>query len=674
MIERVGRILAALALGALASCSFNPKPKPPENPEPPKEQQCATTGQACGCWDHPPEAQGWLYACCQPGVPGGVVLVQDPAQCVGDNPPPDPPPPDPPPTGDVPPKGTPQGPEKLLRLEGNEFLKTNGGVRFDPFGVESCCQGWAKCPETTGSPLGTGWPGVSGCFMNETGKYGANLFHFRMGPWYATPDYENLWAPTGGAYNVDGSWNPAFWSKVRELVWDAYQKGRYVEVVPVDDWWLKGACGYDVSCGKQVPWPDADVKAWGKTPSPAAEALYRKTVAEVGCFGNVIWATGNEEDLIPGMTAEHVNWRISIMRDEEPKSGCGFVHLIGTGSGKGGINADYQITHERSPVTGPCNGRYCANNEHNPEFSPEQEAANFKTARDAGQRWDAWRADANDSDWEKRLDLFRQIAGGAAPPTGCFAPPADDPLWVDPPTPPSVRSAQMMEALNEAKARVGNRCGATAPCDHEPTPENPCAPPVHLGCLETNGLVAAELRKMGYCATGPWTDATAIIAPDGFTEEMHVCSTGDGCYTGNPYKNAWKYRGQLPTPGPTPPPADGCTNPEPLPVTKWNVKLHTEGPNWKTIDSTPLVCDRTYCERIGFTDGRSCCPIRQEGDPQRSACEAAVVGTPQWTGPPRGEVVPGNPYLYRVPVGVPGTVTVCTSVTPQVCGSMELTR
>jgi hypothetical protein len=371
------------------------------------------------------------------------------------------------------------------------------------------------------------------------------------------------------------------------------------------------------------------------------------------------------------MTAEHVNWRVSVMRDEEQKTGCGFVHLIGTGSWKGGINADYTISHERSAVTGPCNGRYCVNNEHNPAFSPEQEASNFQTARSAGQRWDAWRADANDTDWEKRLDLFRQVAGGTAPPTGCFAPAADDPLWVAAVS-PAVRPAQMMAALNKAKARVGDRCGATAACDHEPTPDNPCAPPVHLGCLETNGLVAAELRKMGYCATGPWVDATAIIAPDGYTEEMHVCSTGNGCYTGTPYLRAWKYNGQLPTPpSPTePPPASGCSNPSAIPVDHWVVKEHNKGPNWTIVDSTPKVHDAAYCAAIGFTDGRLDCPIRQEGDPQREACEADAVGTPVWTGPGNaGE----NPYEYLVPRGTSGTAKVCASKYPTVCGSAEVT-
>jgi len=96
MIEQVRRLVVALALVGAASCSSLPGQPPPQPPEPPAPQPQCVEGQACGCWHHPPEALGWLYACCQPGVPGGVVNVQDPAQCVVP-PPVVPPPVEPPP-------------------------------------------------------------------------------------------------------------------------------------------------------------------------------------------------------------------------------------------------------------------------------------------------------------------------------------------------------------------------------------------------------------------------------------------------------------------------------------------------------------------------------------------------------------------------------------------------
>jgi len=493
--------------------------------------------------------------------------------------------------------------------------------------------------------------------MDETHAAGANMFHFRLGPWAGDAEHESEWVDIGGAYKPGGlEWNTAYWEKVRALTWHAFQMGAWVEVVPIDSWYIK-VCRQDQS---QCPWPQAEVQAAGRAPAPEAERLLRKSVEELGCFGNVIWATGNEEDLVPGMSVSWLNWEIEVLRDAEDKTGCNFVHMIGTGSFQSGINADYSITHERAAVTGSCRGRWCLNNEHNPAFSPDQEASNFATARGAGQAWAAWRADASDADWEKRLELFREIAGGSAPAVGCYAPDAEDPSWGATLT-PAQRPAQMMAALNAAKAVVGNRCGATAPCDHEPTAEHPCAPPVHLGCLETNGLVAAELRKQGYCATGPWTDATAILAPDGWYEEMHVCSTGDGCYTGNPYKLAWRYNGAGPTPLPTPPP-DGCTG-SVCAVSEVLCKLHQPGQGlW---DCTPKC-----------PGGQ---PVRPEGDPDRFACEikACGGGPPNFflTGAGIELVKVENPFQFRIVGSGTGTVTcdVPANIGTNVCKAGDTT-
>lgn len=53
------------------------------------------------------------------------------------------------------------------------------------------------------------------------------------------------------------------------------------------------------------------------------------------------------------------------------------------------------------------------------------------------------------------------------------------------------------------------------------------------------------------------------------------------------------------------------------------------------LDATPLVGPNAdYCRAIGFTDGRSFCAVRQEGSSERTACEAALVGTAADTGRP----------------------------------------
>ncbi len=41
-----------------------------------------------------------------------------------------------------------------------------------------------------------------------------------------------------------------------------------------------------------------------------------------------------------------------------------------------------------------------------------------------------------------------------------------------------------------------------------------------------------------------------------------------------------------------------------------------------------------YCAAIGYTDGRSWCPVRTPGDPERVACEVWRVGTAKDTGRP----------------------------------------
>lgn len=82
MIEQIRRLLVGLALAGYTGCASGGGGQPPQPPTPPDPTPQCVEGQACACWHRPPEALGWLYACCQPGIPGGVVNVQDPAQCI----------------------------------------------------------------------------------------------------------------------------------------------------------------------------------------------------------------------------------------------------------------------------------------------------------------------------------------------------------------------------------------------------------------------------------------------------------------------------------------------------------------------------------------------------------------------------------------------------------------
>lgn len=92
-----------------------------------------------------------------------------------------------------------------------------------------------------------------------------------------------------------------------------------------------------------------------------------------------------------------------------------------------------------------------------------------------------------------------------------------------------------------------------------------------------------------------------------------------------------------PDPQATPAPQDqgGCGAPLPPPLAQLNVKVHQRGDNRWLLDSTPLVGpDAAYCAKIGFTDGRSVCPVRVEGNPEREACELYVTGRARDTGRP----------------------------------------
>jgi len=142
-----------------------------------------------------------------------------------------------------------------------------------------------------------------------------------------------------------------------------------------------------------------------------------------------------------------------------------------------------------------------------------------------------------------------------------------------------------------------------------------------------------------------------------------------------------------PTPTPTPPPgANGCGNPLPPPVTRMNTKIHMKGGNRWTLDTTPLVGpDPAYCNKIGLT-GRTYCPVRPEGAPDRSACEAYAIGRavdtgrngPTWyrdgklcTGEPSG-CENSEENQYQLWVYASGHYDACTK--NDVCGGVDVIR
>jgi hypothetical protein len=66
-----------------------------------------------------------------------------------------------------------------------------------------------------------------------------------------------------------------------------------------------------------------------------------------------------------------------------------------------------------------------------------------------------------------------------------------------------------------------------------------------------------------------------------------------------------------------------------------NCKVHIKSPEYYTLDSTAIVGHNpAYCSAIGYTDGRSLCPMRLPEAPDREACEAWRLGNAVDTGRP----------------------------------------
>lgn len=508
-----------------------------------------------------------------------------------------------------------------------KLVQPNNPVPFVPFGAVPCCPDIP--PEL--------WPLISPGLMDFFHGYGANMFHFRMGPFYGDAEHESAWVGIGGAYagGPGSDWNPAFWLKVRELLDHAGNMDAVVEIVVVDTWVCKHATWGDV----QMPWPQADIAACGIAPSPEQEKFIRKVVRETGEYANVIYITDNEGALIRGTTRTWYEWVRNVIRDEESKLAFPVVHMVGTNNTNFADGPfDYTATHDKAPLTAPIAGKHTENNERNPAFSPEQEAANFKAARDLGLHYWYWRADQTVEEMVRTLEL---IKGNT--PVGCFAPDADDPLWV---TPPVTGAGQMKDVVLAAEAVVGNRCGTD-----------------HQGSLATLGLLAEEIRRQGYCASGPSSDALAVLAPDGEWEEYHAVAFTTGCYSQNPDqlpKYRWHYNGTTPFP-------TGCTGGS-LPTGRIDCKLHQATRH--VYDCTPKI------------NGS---PIRPEGDPERSACEVvACGGTPTFTliksnglslWPIEYENVPDNPYQFAVSgVGSATLSCTCPSSGGNLCAGKVITQ
>lgn len=539
--------------------------------------------------------------------------------------PPTPPTPTPMPTP-TPPVG--YDTNRLLRVADGKLTLLDGTPFHLDMGV-MCCGVEQSPPGVT-----TKWPLVSQSEMDYlVEKGGLNAVHMRLGPYTAEAE---SFVGVGNYLPGTQTFNPQYDELLLELVQHAYDKKLWVEVVPIDTW----GCKFTQQGNEYNPWPAEDVAACGNHMTPVQEAHIRHYVALLHKFTNVIFSTDVEGALVKHPQRQWFEDVARIIREEDRAT-----HLVGTNWPEIGDGPfDYVSVHDRAALAAPLFGKFTLNNERNPQFGVEQEISNFKQARALGLSYAFWRADMSIADMESVLAGYKEVISGGGV-VGCYPPAEDDPLWATPPTP---GGGEMRDAVNAAKAAVGEQCGRVDSSGS-----------LHGGSLLTLDDLGKQLRLSGHCAARS-TDSVFIKRPDGKYEEYHSVTFATGCWSQDPAqqpKNTWTYLGAV---------ASACPDPQPPNLESWVVKIHNQGPNWTVVDATPFVRDTTYCNAIGFPGPR--CPVRGEDDPHRADCEAISVGVPQWTGP--GEVMPGNVFQYRVKRGVSGVATVCGK--GNVCGSVTV--
>ncbi|HUL75695.1 MAG TPA: hypothetical protein VL691_00395 [Vicinamibacteria bacterium] len=153
-----------------------------------------------------------------------------------------------------------------------------------------------------------------------------------------------------------------------------------------------------------------------------------------------------------------------------------------------------------------------------------------------------------------------------------------------------------------------------------------------------NGLVS-NLAAAGYCAQRDPDDYAyerlQVKSENGFSENFDVLSSDDfmrrskGIYleTCTPASFPVDRTG-------LPPAGSGCGAPYPPPISRMNCKWYSGGDPTQ-LDSTAIVGpDSNYCASIGYDDGRSLCPVRKDGAPDKEACQEWRVGHAKDTGRP----------------------------------------
>lgn len=248
------------------------------------------------------------------------------------------------------------------------------GTRFttDLRGAVVCCE---EAKEN-------GWPLVTRKALRAMARAGVNWTHVRLGPYPPAAEGEEF-----AAYAPDGSWNEAFWRRVRALLAEAARLGVYVEIDVIDAWAFEhGRNAFGDDCSAMSGPPRRPHLKW-----------IRKVAAETGGFPNVTYQVGNETFDCGTSPA----WELGV-RDALRAALGGQPRLIGTNSHDPDLEAqfDYVARHVDTAQAPP--GRPLIVNETGP-LTPAQFREQLEAARRLGSTFVLWRGRMNGRQWTRAL-------------------------------------------------------------------------------------------------------------------------------------------------------------------------------------------------------------------------------------------------------------------------------
>ncbi|HET8647110.1 MAG TPA: hypothetical protein VFO85_16555, partial [Vicinamibacteria bacterium] len=192
--------------------------------------------------------------------------------------------------------------------------------------------------------------------------------------------------PEFAGYRADGSWNEAFWARVRGLLAEAARLGIYVEVDVIDAWAFehgRNAFGDDCEAMKRAP--DRRHLRW-----------IRKVAAETGGFPNVMYQVGNET-FGCGVAPE---WELGVR--DALRAALAQPRLIGTNSHRPELEAEFDYVARHLDEAQPPAARPVIVNETGP-LSPAEFRKQRDAARSQGTTFVLWRGGMNARQWSRAL-------------------------------------------------------------------------------------------------------------------------------------------------------------------------------------------------------------------------------------------------------------------------------